>query len=1618
MKNKVQIFFSIALLNAILFLSCSGIAQNKYVLMNETFDNPVGALPPGWSVMGSGASNWGVYNNSSAGGAAPEMRMNWSPSFVGESRLITGVLDTEGATSFKLSLNIFLHYYGLSHTIKIGYSTDNGATWTDFWQQVCTGDYGPVLDEHYFNIPAEPSFILGFYYSGDSYNIWDYNLDNVKVEAIVNDDLAGVSVTGNTYPVINEPSVYEVTVFNAGSQAVNGSDYSVKLYTQGGVLVDASPGLTIEPATYETFSLTWTPGQYGAATLYGYVDFANDLYTDNNTTPNLNVNVQWVEVNEITIGTDLTTNPTTPFYLWYSYSFTQTIYVSSEINNPEAVISQIGYHYAGASQNLETDIEVWLEHTNLPSITASVPLTNATKVYEGVYAIHPGSEFSWIETDPFIYNGSDNLILTIIEKRPGYYSADDVFYSTEVPAGQNLCIGAHREGTPYDPQNLPSGDQIDFRANTKLLMSAIPPFPVVNITPDSLDFGEVELTLSKALNASIQNVGGEPLEITGVNISNSNFSISNLEFPVLIESAETIVFEVIFHPTEPQPEEGTITFLMDESVPGGKTLDVSGQGLRFGVLREGFEDTLFPPLGWKVIDLNTDLNGWYRNVTDAPTGQTVPHTGIAAAGLDTYAGSPWQTAYDDWLITPKMIWQDGDIFSFWIKRLADQSGQIWHILLSSDGNEPSDFTEIDVITDPPMNYTEKSYDLSNYGLTDGDEFYLAFQFTGLWCWPGVIDDVMASVIVRYDYDLMMLDFSGPDILHANATGNYAFTFANWGYQNVQGADYTLQLCAVINGVETILASLPGQDIASNGVLTVNIPLNVAQTGIYYVYGKIDFAADEDQGNNLTNSIKVDVIPPSFVVKNIGDFPLNQETEYTNLYPINFADSRKTSLSQTLYYNNELNTGGIIDRIGYYSLFGTNVTERKIKIWISETGAADLSGTYIPVSQMTLVYDSIVDFSAGLGRSDIIFTNPFVYSGSGNLLVTVFYYFGPDYNTISQFATKLLGSGPERTLYDIGNQLIDPENPSPFLIRTPNFTNTTLMFETFNGLGNLTGRVLYQTTQSPVDGALVTIENLDVPGAMAHVFTNDQGYFTAPYTLAGNNLKVTVHKYGYVNIVVENVNLPAGGSLDMGNLYLIESPIVSLSGTVIKSDTQTAAEGALVKLTGMNTYEATTNADGQFFFPAIWGLTSYEMTISLAGYQTYTASIQVEDIPLVLDPVTIQENAPPPHLLTATETGGYAQLNWYGAGVPFPKIFRYDDGELAGNLITTSAPNNLIGSSWKYNAIVNTVSWFTSQSGGYPPSPQVMITVLGLNADGSPNPANVLLVQDNVQNPMGWNTFSLPSPVFAPTGFFFGISGYSDYIVVGYDDGVGEPWIWQPMTQWSNGMGAYYPLENVTAPPLYGNIFMRATGLIYEECIPRELVGSQVYMVNTDSKAVTFICEPVEPSKTAEPEIPEWAFKIPEGKSFQHYNIYRKLAGVTEWEQINTNPVSDTTYIDTEWENLGAGFYQYAVEAEYTNGVKSAMAESNLLERLPVNIAGHPATQLSIFPNPSSGQFTIQSPSTILKIKVLDHTGKQVAVHTPGTHHFILNLTGQPGGVFILRIETRAGGEILKVVLVD
>jgi len=1398
---------------------------------------------------------------------------------------------------------------------------------------------GATLPGEFEASQANASGALTFHFTSDGSSNGTGWAATVSCLAPMEHDLGGVSVTGLNNLTIGTSSEYTVTIGNFGVMPETGSNYSVKLYDGNNTEIGTMSGVDIAPGETKNFTFTWTPVIEGSTYLYGKVFLNGDLNPANDRTPNFNVNVQPAGQTDVTIGTgtELCGQPT-PMYLWFGYSFSQTLYLQSEINTANKRIYRIGYQYAGLNPNLEEQIEVWLSHTALTELTASVPLSGFTKVYDGQYICKTGEAYSYIDIDPFYYNNTDNLIVTVIEKKPGYTTGTDQYYSTLNSSPQSMCIGAQNDPTPYDPNNLPSGNVINYRANIKLFFGDVPTTPAVKTSPESLNFGEVEATVAKTMNVEVSNVGGGNLEITGANITNSHYTILNDSFPINLGIGEKHIFNIQFIPTEPQLEEGTITFLMADTIPGSKSTQLTGRGLRFGILRESFEGELFPPLGWKVIDDNGDGKGWLRNTGFAPTGQTAPRTGIACASLDVYAGTPGQTSYDDWLITPEMVWQNGDVFKFYVKRLADQAGQLWRVCISTTGSDVSDFSPIDEISDPPLSYVEKSYDLSQHGLSNGDHYYIGLQFNSMWCWPGVIDDVLGSVLVRVAKDLKAMTFTGNDVVYANTVTNYQAVVGNYGLSPVSAGDYTVQVCAYVNGQETVFATVAGDSIAVGETKTLTIPVSIPTIGVYGLYSKVVWSEDLDPTNNISQILSVEVIGNSVVLKNIGDFPINAQTQYYYYYPINFSEDRKSSLTQSMYFANELNTGGIIERLSYYKSIGDNMPQRKIKIWMGETNQQTLD-TYIPPSQLKVVFDGKVDFTEGIGKVNINLTTPIVYTGNGNLVVLVYYYDGTTNNDNSLFAYKAPDYGPNRTIFESGWGTIDPENPS-FIGTTINFPYTSLMFETGNGLGNLSGRVLYQADNTPVDSAKVEIINPDYPEANAVLYTNANGDYTAPYLMAGNNIKVIISKFGYNDAVYDNVVLANGGSVNLGNASLVPRPHIAVTGFVRKSDTHEAAQNAIVKLNGIENYQTTTDENGNFEFSEIWGSTTYQIEVSLNSYQTYQHDVPVPDINYTFDTITILENAPRPNLVNAVEQSGNALVTWYAAGKPYPMEFRHDDGEAVGVLITPGVASIVGGSSWNYNAIVTGVQWYNYEFPGYASSPLVMISILGLNEDGSPDPNNVLYTQGNVTNEYGWNSLSLPVGIEAPNGFFFGISGYSDYTLLAYDDGEGEPYTWQSRTQWSNGLGAYYPLENATSPPLRANLLIRASGLTQGDLLEKHQNPNASYVVEIPEEKPLFISKKIEAVNTGQPKVILPVVPQNNTKEFVNYNIYRKAIADVDWMQISTTPVTDTSYIDTEWSNLTYGLYNYGVEAEYTNGVKSELSISNVIEknmRLTLNL---------------------------------------------------------------------------------
>jgi len=161
-----------------------GFPESFVPLIWEDFSDNV--IPAGWQVQESGQVNWFIHNEASAGAPPPCLRFNWEPSFVGVSRMATNIINTTGITSMSLMFKHAIGVYSNSFTIGVAASKDGGSSWQDVWSIPVSANispetvFVPISDEY----TGLEQFRLCFFFIGDTWDLWDWNIDNVLLMEI------------------------------------------------------------------------------------------------------------------------------------------------------------------------------------------------------------------------------------------------------------------------------------------------------------------------------------------------------------------------------------------------------------------------------------------------------------------------------------------------------------------------------------------------------------------------------------------------------------------------------------------------------------------------------------------------------------------------------------------------------------------------------------------------------------------------------------------------------------------------------------------------------------------------------------------------------------------------------------------------------------------------------------------------------------------------------------------------------------------------------------------------------------------------------------------------------------------------------------------------------------------------------------------------------------------------------------------------------------------------------------------------------------------------------------------------------------------------------------------
>ena len=155
---------------------------------------------------------------------------------------------------------------------------------------------------------------------------------------------------------------------------------------------------------------------------------------------------------ELSIGTGTSTSTYFPSYSYYKNGYSQQIFLSSEMNGASTITS-VSFEMTAVAQ--QRNYKIYLMHTNLATSATWIPADSAQLCFQGAHTFTVGwNTFDF--TTPFQYNGSDNLVLIVIDENSSYTSGNTFTVHT-VPS--NTCHMWYSDTYTYGINSSPSGSE-------------------------------------------------------------------------------------------------------------------------------------------------------------------------------------------------------------------------------------------------------------------------------------------------------------------------------------------------------------------------------------------------------------------------------------------------------------------------------------------------------------------------------------------------------------------------------------------------------------------------------------------------------------------------------------------------------------------------------------------------------------------------------------------------------------------------------------------------------------------------------------------------------------------------------------------------------------------------------------------------------------------------------------------------------------------------------------------------------------------------------------------------------------------------------------------------------
>jgi hypothetical protein len=266
-------------------------------------------------------------------------------------------------------------------------------------------------------------------------------------------DMAALSIyTQNTSPSVGSFTNIGVMIKNMGSMTQ--SNYTVKLMSGTTELASMpGPSITYQQVLSVNFDNFFTSP--GPLSIYGKVVATADNVPENNSSPILDLNIQPVDTNWVTIGLgDL--GESSPIEVSEHNSLYETIYNVTEINVTGQITAMTLYYRFNDSSTVTTPLKIWLGTTTMTDLSNNwMPSTMMTNVFDGTLTLPIDQNSVTINfTTPFHYSENNLVVLLNRPMTTNFFSTGDYWFVQydDLIRGR----GAYSMTSTLDPANPPT----------------------------------------------------------------------------------------------------------------------------------------------------------------------------------------------------------------------------------------------------------------------------------------------------------------------------------------------------------------------------------------------------------------------------------------------------------------------------------------------------------------------------------------------------------------------------------------------------------------------------------------------------------------------------------------------------------------------------------------------------------------------------------------------------------------------------------------------------------------------------------------------------------------------------------------------------------------------------------------------------------------------------------------------------------------------------------------------------------------------------------------------------------------------------------------------------------